>query len=111
MLRDIRHDTQQISAAVEQLQDRAATVDDLEERRLLFKWLEPNPASVEDNLNEALKQHHPGTGKWLLESDAYKRWSKGPIGLLWIHGIRKWSIATLFDVANMRHKRAVVRRF
>ncbi|EXJ69600.1 uncharacterized protein A1O5_07636 [Cladophialophora psammophila CBS 110553] len=72
---------------VEALQTRAARRDDREERRVLFKWLDPSSINVNENLEEGLKHHHPGTGSWFFESATYISWSSGPSTLLWINGI------------------------
>ena len=82
--------SQEISIGVTELQKWAVKRDQVEERRSLFKWLDPNSINVGDNLKEGLKHHHPGTGQWLFQSDCFKSWSSGPSSLLWIHGIRKW---------------------
>lgn len=34
----------------------------------------------------ACQKHEPGTGQWLLESDAYKTWKTSSSSHLWLHG-------------------------
>ncbi|MCJ1377478.1 hypothetical protein MMC17_000573 [Xylographa soralifera] len=86
-LRSVQKSSQEMSIGVTELQNRAIKRDQAEERRALLKWLDPNSINVEDNLQEGLKNHHPGTGQWLFQSDCFKSWSRGPSSLLWIHGI------------------------
>lgn len=74
------------------LQERTARRDHAEEHRALIAWLDPHSVNMEENLKEGLKNHHPGTGEWLFESDCYKAWATGPSSILWIHGIRKIDI-------------------
>jgi hypothetical protein len=57
--------SQEISIGVTELQKWAVKRDQVEERRSLFKWLDPNSINVGDSLKEGLKHHHPGTGQWL----------------------------------------------
>ena len=83
--------TKETAAGVNELRDWTVMQDQLEERRALIKWLNPNSINVEDNLKEALKHRHPETGKWLFKTDTYSSWSSGPSSVLWIHGIRKWT--------------------
>ncbi|KAK5715622.1 hypothetical protein LTR15_010268 [Elasticomyces elasticus] len=48
-------------------------------------WLAPADAST--NHNQARKQHHTGTGQWLLEAEQYKRWkTQNECSALWLHG-------------------------
>lgn len=71
------------------LQERTARRDHAEEHRALIAWLDPHSIKMEENLKEGLKNHHPGTGEWLFESEYYNTWAAGPSSVLWIHGIRK----------------------
>lgn len=71
------------------LQERTARRDHAEDHRALVAWLDPHSVNIEENLKEGLKNHHPGTGEWLFESDCYISWAAGPSSVLWIHGIRK----------------------
>lgn len=66
--------------------------DQAEEHRALVAWLDPQSINMEENLKEGLKNHHPGTGEWLFETDCYQSWASGPSSVLWIHGIRKIGI-------------------
>jgi hypothetical protein len=48
-------------------------------------WLSPPDPST--NLNQAREQHHPGTGNWFLESEAYLAWRSEQNSFLWLNGI------------------------
>jgi Cdc6-like AAA superfamily ATPase len=53
--------------------------------RKVTKWLSsPDPSN---NLAEALKLHHAGTGSWFLESDRFQEWESGTCQHLWLYGI------------------------
>lgn len=71
------------------LEERTVRRDQAEQHRALIAWLDPRSIDVEENLKEGLKNHHPGTGEWLFETDSYKSWATGHSSILWIHGIRK----------------------
>lgn len=49
----------------------------------ITRWLNaPNPST---NYNKAHQLQHPGTARWLLESDAFAAWKQRP-GFLWLYG-------------------------
>jgi hypothetical protein len=48
-------------------------------------WLAPPDPST--NFNEARKQHHEGTGQWLLDSEVYTKWKTEQNSFLWLCGI------------------------
>lgn len=51
----------------------------------IMKWLAaPDPSA---NLNKAIKARHKGSGKRLLESEAYISWKSGQNSFLWLYGI------------------------
>lgn len=84
-LNTVHQISEQTFTGVRQLQER----DRVEEHKYLLQWLNPNSINAEENLNEALKRHHPGTGQWLFDSQSFKQWSTGQSSMLWMHGIRK----------------------
>ncbi|KAF8621256.1 hypothetical protein AX15_007917 [Amanita polypyramis BW_CC] len=49
------------------------------------EWLTPPDPST--NHNNAIKQHHPGTGAWLLSHPAYLDWKCHGDSFVWINGI------------------------
>ncbi|KAL9618968.1 MAG: hypothetical protein Q9160_006362 [Pyrenula sp. 1 TL-2023] len=87
VLHGVHHTSQEIAAGMFNVQHWMSRRDEHRDHRDLLKWLNPASIDVEQNLREGLKHHHPGTGKWLLESESFKSWSNGPSSLLWIHGI------------------------
>ena len=56
-----------------------------ERRDEIMRWLSPPDPST--NYGKALAQRHSGTGRWLLESPTYSRWTEEPASFLWLHGI------------------------
>jgi hypothetical protein len=52
------------------------------------KWLQPTVYEGNDSeYSRHLTSHLEGTGQWLPESDAYKKWhTSDELGLLWIRG-------------------------
>lgn len=38
-------------------------------------------------MKKALKQRHPGSGQWFLQSSQYLAWKTEPSSFLWLHGI------------------------
>ncbi|OQV01598.1 hypothetical protein CLAIMM_06923 [Cladophialophora immunda] len=87
MLRSVHQYSLRSSLAAEALQRRDAFMDEREERKLLFQRLDPSSINIDENLEEGLKHHHPGTGDWFFECNEYISWSSGPSSLLWINGI------------------------
>ncbi|KAH6646797.1 hypothetical protein BKA67DRAFT_496362, partial [Truncatella angustata] len=51
----------------------------------LMQWLAPPHVSF--NMNKAIEARYPGSGRRLLESEAYTTWKKGDNSFLWLHGI------------------------
>ena len=49
------------------------------------EWLNPPDPSV--NLNKAIKERHPGTGSWFIQSQPFGEWMSGTRQNLWLHGI------------------------
>lgn len=51
----------------------------------VMNWLAaPNPST---NHNRALHQCHTNTGRWFLQSDAFKQWKERSASFLWLQGI------------------------
>ncbi|KAH6646793.1 hypothetical protein BKA67DRAFT_611497, partial [Truncatella angustata] len=51
----------------------------------ITKWLAPPDVST--NFNKAIKARHKGSGRRLLESEAYMKWETGQSSFLWLYGI------------------------
>ncbi|KAJ5164960.1 uncharacterized protein N7500_006790 [Penicillium coprophilum] len=53
------------------------------------EWLQPTPYDLEGSeFSRHLESYLPGTGQWLISTDAYQRWHQSDTnGLLWIKGI------------------------
>ncbi|KAK4951244.1 hypothetical protein LTR10_010217 [Elasticomyces elasticus] len=49
----------------------------------VFEWLAPPDFST--NYSQAYALHHPGTGRWLLESERYQQWKSLKDVVLWLH--------------------------
>ncbi|KAK7545178.1 uncharacterized protein J3D65DRAFT_664368 [Phyllosticta citribraziliensis] len=51
----------------------------------ILSWLSaPDPST---NYRKALKQRHPGSGQWFIQSPTYSEWKTAPKSFLWLHGI------------------------
>ncbi|KAK1072383.1 hypothetical protein LTR74_002696 [Friedmanniomyces endolithicus] len=57
---------------VKQIVEDTRFVADSTRNAEIKSWLAP--ADVSTNYNEARTQHHPGTGRWFLESEEYMQW-------------------------------------
>lgn len=51
----------------------------------MTRWLAAPDVST--NLNKALEARHEGSGRKLIEGEAYKTWSQQTASFLWLHGI------------------------
>jgi len=49
-----------------------------------------------DNHDFAKKDRFHGTGKWLLQKDAFDRWLKAESSILWVNGKRTYSFGPTF---------------
>jgi len=74
--------------------------DQDDSRQMLIQWLDPTAIGPDQNLEAALREHCPGTGEWLTELEVYQEWSKADKALMWIYGIRQYSLAASSDRAN-----------
>lgn len=70
-----------IQANVSSLKD---ALQDIEDRDLLQRISDID--STVDH-ERARSKHVPTTGEWLLQDEAFRRWSHGEERLLWLHGI------------------------
>ena len=50
-----------------------------------FDWISPLDFIVKQE--EVFAVHEPGTGQWLLDSSAFRKWIDGAIQVLWCYGI------------------------
>ncbi|KAK4889605.1 hypothetical protein LTR27_011589 [Elasticomyces elasticus] len=72
-------------SVVKQVAADSRFVADKTREAKVFKWLAPADAST--NHNQARKQHHTGTGQWLLDTEKYVRWkTQDKHSPLWLHG-------------------------
>jgi hypothetical protein len=51
----------------------------------ILKWLSPSNAA-QSQKEISSKRTAPGTGKWFLEGEDFKKWSKTPNSFLWLKG-------------------------
>ncbi len=66
------------------------------ENQKILTWL--SNLNFEEKQRDILSKRHPDTGRWLLNSDAFKAWRNGHDGspsTLWCPGIRKFANACL----------------
>lgn len=63
------------------------------ERRECMTWI--SPLNFSATQNENLGRCEKGTGKWILESDEFKRWLSGDGSTMWCCGIRELGSFTL----------------
>ncbi|KAH0161481.1 Pfs, NACHT and ankyrin domain protein, partial [Aureobasidium melanogenum] len=69
----------------QKIQSTLQSSKEVEERRSMINWLSPpDPSS---NYHRTLDQRHSDTGRWFLESSAFKQWKADPKSFLWLHGI------------------------
>lgn len=59
------------------------------QRTAILEWI-GGSVDPSRNYNQALKDREKGTGQWFLDSEDFIDWVNTP-GLMWIHGIRKFS--------------------
>ena len=55
------------------------------EREKLLTWI--SPLDFQPKHFDVINKHHPGTGKWMLETSEFVAWRKGETKLLWCTGI------------------------
>lgn len=61
--------------------------ESVQERKAILTWI--STLDFRDKQRSTFSKHHQGTGKWLLDSEAFKQWFKGPKNsTLWCPGIR-----------------------
>ncbi|KAI8624181.1 ankyrin repeat-containing domain protein [Xylariaceae sp. FL1651] len=77
-LLDVQEDIKQVKAVVENL-----TTDVHYDR--ISTWLSPPDPST--NLNNSLRNRHPGSGQWFLDHPAYLSWISESNSFLWLYGI------------------------
>ena len=65
------------------------------ERRDVLEWL--SKVKYSDNHNFAKKDRFQGTGKWLLQKDAFDRWLKAESSILWVNGKRRYSFGLVLN--------------
>jgi hypothetical protein len=58
-----------------------------EKRTKILSWLRAASPDASTNFNKACQQHEPLTGQWLLDSTAFKCWTREEGQLLWLKGI------------------------
>jgi hypothetical protein len=63
-----------------------------------MQWLDPDGASLSERLGALLQEHHPGTGDWLMGSDAFRQLMIEDRALMWISGIRKFYQLNTSDI-------------
>lgn len=82
-----KHNVTELSEDVRSLSTGIAKLGNDQKHQEVLRWLSPlNPASRQIDV---LNRRHEGTGKWLLESDEFKKWILGEQRLLWCPGIRR----------------------
>ena len=66
----------------------------VEQNQKILTWL--SNLNFEEKQRDILSRRHPGTGRWLLDSDAFKAWRNGHVespSMLWCPGIRESTAA------------------
>ena len=71
------------------------------ERRDVLKWL--SKVKYSDNHNFAKKDRFEGTGKWLLQKDAFDDWLKAESSILWVNGKRRCSFGPVLNDLRLHH--------
>jgi nucleoside phosphorylase len=69
----------------QEIQSALQRAKDYGQRARIIRWLSPSDPST--NHNKALQQRHKETGRWFLESSAFKQWKASEKSFLWLHGI------------------------
>jgi hypothetical protein len=62
------------------------------EMHKILNWLHKDLPDPSTTHNRLVDEHHEGTGEWFLHSKMFKRWKETPGGMLWIKGIRMFSV-------------------
>ena len=62
----------------------------VDKSREVLAWL--SPIDTETNYKRACHLHQPGTGQWFLKREEFQRWAQAENSLLWLHGIRTYSL-------------------
>jgi hypothetical protein len=62
------------------------------EMQKILNWLHKDLPDPSTTHNRLVEEHHEGTGKWFLDSKVFTRWKETPGGMLWIKGIRTFSV-------------------
>jgi hypothetical protein len=87
LLQDIKKQNDILAETVTNLWERS----NAEERRKILEWA--SDVACEDHHSFARRERTPDTGEWLLMHTEYKRWrSANQSMILWLHGIRKFSM-------------------
>ncbi|KAF2218480.1 hypothetical protein BDZ85DRAFT_253528 [Elsinoe ampelina] len=78
------NDVTEVREAAVVTHHRLAKIDGDSKQSQWLRWL--NPADPSVNYNKAKEDHHPGTGRWLLDHQAFRTWFSTPGNLLWLYG-------------------------
>ena len=70
--------------------------------RSIILWLKATDPSV--NYNRAIRAHHPGTGKWFLDSIQFQGWKNQSNSFLCLHGLSGCG-KTILSAAIIQHLR------
>lgn len=84
------------SIGVAQIQSYIESEADTTERQAIQTWLCPEDIQYESNFKEALELRQSKTGSWLFETMEYDRYIQDEGKCLWLYGIGRSSIETLF---------------
>ena len=58
-----------------------------DERQIITEWL--SPLDFRQKHEDVFVKRQPGTGEWVLRSEAFQAWEEGKNYVLWCHAIRQ----------------------
>jgi hypothetical protein len=64
----------------------------------MYQWLDAT--NVIASHTRARKKCQKMTGKWLLNGEQFRHWSRSPNSFLWIYGIREFPPQTLLELQS-----------
>jgi hypothetical protein len=62
------------------------------EMQKILTWLHKDLPDSSTTHNRLVEEHHEGTGEWFIQSEMFKKWKEKLGGMLWIKGIRMFSV-------------------
>jgi hypothetical protein len=81
----VNENLEKISSNVNNVESRVESLHTGQHHNDIIRWLDA--PDISNNLNQALKTRHPGSGQQLIFGEPYQKWKSQPRSFLWLHGI------------------------